>query len=128
MEYFKDIYLKPYCRISPYVMGMVLGYVLYKHFSKKIKLPLVRRMKFDNRLTSCQSNFTLFKYLKTILNAFLPVRRTKHQCVYNYDCNFLRVSCASTLQFLQKNTLSKEHYPNCSFITNEFCGKNQPFL
>ncbi|CAB3977094.1 nose resistant to fluoxetine 6-like [Paramuricea clavata] len=36
---FKDIYIKPYCRISPYVMGMVLGYILYKQFSKEFKLP-----------------------------------------------------------------------------------------
>ena len=25
-----DIYIKPYCRISPYLVGLVLGYVLYK--------------------------------------------------------------------------------------------------
>ena len=36
-----DIYRKPYCRIPPYVMGMVLGYVLYKQFSKKFMLPWV---------------------------------------------------------------------------------------
>ena len=41
--FFKDIYVKPYCRIPPYVMGIVLGYVLFKHFSKEFKLPVVRR-------------------------------------------------------------------------------------
>ena len=25
-----DIYIKPYCRISPYLVGLVLGYILYK--------------------------------------------------------------------------------------------------
>ena len=34
----EDIYIKPYCRIPPYVMGMVLGYVLYKHFAKEFKI------------------------------------------------------------------------------------------
>jgi hypothetical protein len=37
-----DIYFKPYCRIPPYVMGLVLGYVLYKQFSRKFILPWVR--------------------------------------------------------------------------------------
>ncbi|XP_028406319.1 nose resistant to fluoxetine protein 6-like isoform X2 [Dendronephthya gigantea] len=38
--YLKNIYVKPYCRIPPYVMGIVLGYVLFKHFSKQFKLPM----------------------------------------------------------------------------------------
>ncbi|XP_028406328.1 nose resistant to fluoxetine protein 6-like [Dendronephthya gigantea] len=38
--FFKDVYVKPYCRIPPYVMGIVLGYVLFKHFSKEFKLPM----------------------------------------------------------------------------------------
>ena len=37
-----DIYYKPYCRIPPYVMGMVLGYVIYQYFSKDFKLSWVR--------------------------------------------------------------------------------------
>lgn len=37
----QDIYLTPYCRLQPYVMGLVLGYVLYVHFSKETKLPWV---------------------------------------------------------------------------------------
>ena len=41
-ETFNDIYFKPYCRIPPYVMGIVLGYVLYQHFSKDFKLSWVR--------------------------------------------------------------------------------------
>ena len=38
LEGFKDSYTKPYCRIQPYIMGMVLGYVLYTYFSKDLKL------------------------------------------------------------------------------------------
>ena len=41
---FEDIYTKPYCRIQPYVMGMVLGYILYTYFSKDLKLQWVRKM------------------------------------------------------------------------------------
>ena len=41
-ETIKYIYFKPYCRIPPYVMGIVLGYVLYQHFSKDFKLSWVR--------------------------------------------------------------------------------------
>ncbi|WAR03139.1 NRF6-like protein [Mya arenaria] len=29
-QYFDDYYVKPYCRIGPYVVGMLLGYILYK--------------------------------------------------------------------------------------------------
>jgi hypothetical protein len=42
-EGFKDIYIKPYCRIQPYIMGIVLGYLLYTHFSKELKLNWVRK-------------------------------------------------------------------------------------
>ena len=35
-----DVYFKTYCRIPPYVMGMVLGYVIY--FSKEFKLSKVK--------------------------------------------------------------------------------------
>ena len=41
---FEDIYTKPYCRIQPYVMGMVLGYLLYTCFSKDLKLQWVRKV------------------------------------------------------------------------------------
>jgi hypothetical protein len=40
-EGFEDIYVKPYCRIQPYAMGMVLGYLLYTYFSKDLKLQWV---------------------------------------------------------------------------------------
>ena len=41
---FNYVYVKPYCRISVYAMGMVLGYVLHKYFSKKFNLSLVRKL------------------------------------------------------------------------------------
>ncbi|XP_053384254.1 nose resistant to fluoxetine protein 6-like isoform X2 [Mercenaria mercenaria] len=34
-KYFDDIYTKPYCRIGPYVIGMIFGYILYKTDCKK---------------------------------------------------------------------------------------------
>ena len=42
-EGFKDTYTKPYCRIQPYIMGMVLGYLLYTHFGKDLKLQWVKK-------------------------------------------------------------------------------------
>ncbi|KAJ8042519.1 Nose resistant to fluoxetine protein 6 [Holothuria leucospilota] len=36
---FQDIiYMKPYCRITPYLVGMALGYIVYKYPKKSIKL------------------------------------------------------------------------------------------
>lgn len=29
-SYFIDYYIKPYCRMGPYLMGMITGYFLYK--------------------------------------------------------------------------------------------------
>ena len=43
-KYFSDVYTKPYCRIPPYVMGIVLGYVICKYFSKRFQLKWVRRL------------------------------------------------------------------------------------
>ena len=36
------IYAKPYCRIPAYLVGMVLGYGLYKLKGKQIKINVVR--------------------------------------------------------------------------------------
>ena len=41
---YKYVYMKPYSRISVYVMGMVLDYALHKYFSKKFNLQLVRKL------------------------------------------------------------------------------------
>ncbi|XP_028401903.1 O-acyltransferase like protein-like [Dendronephthya gigantea] len=38
LKYYKDAYIKPYCRIPPYVIGMVMGYFIYKYFSTKFQL------------------------------------------------------------------------------------------
>ncbi|XP_028401905.1 nose resistant to fluoxetine protein 6-like [Dendronephthya gigantea] len=37
-KYFEDVYVKPYCRIPPYVIGMVMGYFIYKYFSTRFQL------------------------------------------------------------------------------------------
>ena len=33
----KDVYRKPYCRIQPYLVGMVLGYMIFKSLGRKIR-------------------------------------------------------------------------------------------
>lgn len=44
------IYNKPYCRITPYLVGMLLGYVIYKYPRKSIKLHWVRSIGTFNRI------------------------------------------------------------------------------
>jgi len=44
MDYFIDYYVKPYCRIGPYVVGVLVGYVLYKTDCRK-RLSKVRAKK-----------------------------------------------------------------------------------
>jgi hypothetical protein len=33
--YFNKIYIKPWCRVGPFVIGILLGYFLYEHKTKK---------------------------------------------------------------------------------------------
>lgn len=32
-EYMQYIYVKPYCRIQPYLVGFLLGYFMYKNYT-----------------------------------------------------------------------------------------------
>ncbi len=38
--YWNDLYVKPYIRCKPYLVGMLLGYILYK-YGLKVRLPKV---------------------------------------------------------------------------------------
>lgn len=38
------VYNKPYCRITPYLVGMALGYVLYKYPRKSLRIHWVSRL------------------------------------------------------------------------------------
>lgn len=40
IDYFQDIYGKPWCRIGVYVIGMMAGYILYAT-NKRLKIRLV---------------------------------------------------------------------------------------
>jgi len=39
--YFMDNYIKPWCRVSPYLVGIVLGYLLHATKNKPVKIPRV---------------------------------------------------------------------------------------
>ncbi|XP_021346865.1 nose resistant to fluoxetine protein 6-like [Mizuhopecten yessoensis] len=40
-DYFPNYYIKPYCRMGPYIIGIIAGYILYRTGGKyKIKTPL----------------------------------------------------------------------------------------
>ena len=41
-DYFLKNYVTPWCRFSPYVGGVVMGYILHKTKGKEIKIPRVR--------------------------------------------------------------------------------------
>ena len=38
-NYFDKNYIVPWCRFSPYIGGVVLGYILYRTKDKQIKIP-----------------------------------------------------------------------------------------
>ena len=40
-DYFIHNYIKPWCRIQPYLVGILLGYALHKTKNKEIKIPKV---------------------------------------------------------------------------------------
>ena len=40
-NYFDKNYIVPWCRFSPYVGGVVMGYILYRTKDKQIKIPRV---------------------------------------------------------------------------------------
>ena len=40
-NYMNDNYFMPWCRFSPYIGGIVLGYILYRTKDKEIKIPRV---------------------------------------------------------------------------------------
>ena len=39
-----DYYVKPWCRIGPYIVGFVAGYILYR-LDCKLKIPKVGKLK-----------------------------------------------------------------------------------
>ena len=39
-----DFYVKPYNRCQPYLIGILVGYVLFKMKDKKIRIPWVRAL------------------------------------------------------------------------------------
>jgi len=64
-HYISDIYTKPWCRISVYIIGMMTGYFL--HVSKnQIKL---NKVKIINKKMLCFENFprlvSLYAYMKS---------------------------------------------------------------
>lgn len=36
----EDVYIKPYCRASPWIVGLCLGYVFFKLQKSKIKVKI----------------------------------------------------------------------------------------
>lgn len=53
--YFVDYYIKPYCRMGPYIIGVVTGYILYKtncrfRMNRVRELPALSIIYFQNLL------------------------------------------------------------------------------
>ena len=60
-DMWEDVYIKPYCRASPYICGIFLGYIFFK--VKKVRLSYVRLLN-DNSF-----------YFPLHLNMTLPLRK-----------------------------------------------------
>ena len=45
-EYFRDNYVAPWCRFSPYVFGILLGFALHLTKKKPFKMPRVKKSNF----------------------------------------------------------------------------------
>ena len=51
LDYFRDIYIKPYSHAPPYIIGMVLGCVVFRNIDKKFQLKLVRTLELSVNAT-----------------------------------------------------------------------------
>lgn len=40
MDLWEDVYIKPYCRASPWIVGLFLGYIFFKIEKLKTKVNL----------------------------------------------------------------------------------------
>ena len=41
-DYFFSNYLVPWCRFSPYIAGVIMGYILYRTKDKELNIPRVK--------------------------------------------------------------------------------------
>jgi hypothetical protein len=55
----EDVYIKPYCRGAPWIVGIVLGYIFFKY--KKVKLNYVSLIILKNK-----NLVSLFLYFNTL--------------------------------------------------------------
>ena len=42
IKYFGEYYMKPYSRLSPYMIGIVTGYILYRT-NRQVRMPKVSK-------------------------------------------------------------------------------------
>ena len=62
-NYMNDNYFMPWCRFSPYIGGIVLGYILYRTKDKEIKIPRVN-LKIHYIQTVVQSMVLIIETLR----------------------------------------------------------------
>jgi hypothetical protein len=47
MELWEDVYIKPYCRASPFIVGIFLGYFFFKNKTVKLSYVIKTQIHFE---------------------------------------------------------------------------------
>lgn len=55
MDYFSKYYIKPWCRMGPYIIGIMFGYLLYKT-KGKLRIHKVRKNIFFFKMKTKNEN------------------------------------------------------------------------
>ena len=79
----RNYYEKPWCRFQPYLIGMLLGYVLHKTKNTEIKIPHVIYNLIKNFLLLC---YVLLCFLLKLSNLSIQI------CQNSKMFNFIQIS------------------------------------
>jgi hypothetical protein len=98
-DYSNDVYIKPWCRIAPYAVGLMLGYVLYEIYKR------TNAFSWDSLLP--QARVTRFNRVKYII-AWLCALTLLSLCIFGTygDFNGHPLSRSERIAFLTLSRLA----------------------